>query len=229
MDCKASEGIDAKEIDTQRRDIKDISMNIDDPTKGACNLGDCTTNKDNTVPDHLHLQGHNDRSGKNYKDKIINQRVGEDLSCEDFKMLENTPGPKAAGTKSGWAILQGYNHCNPTMNLVTQVYDANIKLKDDKNGGTSETEEVHKDIIDIDNMVAVATEKEQHTIARLVENVYIDDCSFSVTTEDELREIEENLPDFLHTNGLIAQATTCEGTRKTIELSSSGLINTNSK
>ena len=31
MDCKASEGIDAKEIDTQRRDLQDISMNIDDP------------------------------------------------------------------------------------------------------------------------------------------------------------------------------------------------------
>ena len=62
----------------------------------------------------------------------------------------------------------------------------------------------------------------------MLENVYIDDCSFSVTTEDELREIKANLPDFLHTNGLIAQATTCEGTRKPLELSSSGFINTTS-
>ena len=48
------------------------------------------------------------------------------------------------------------------MNLVAQAYDANIKQQDDQNGGTSETEEVHNTIGDIDNMVAVATEKGQH-------------------------------------------------------------------
>ena len=82
------------------------------------------------------------------------------------------------------------------MNLVTQVYEANIKLKDDKNGGTSETEEVHNANVNIDNVATVATEKEQHVIARMLENVYIDDYSFSVITEDELREIQEKLLTF---------------------------------
>ena len=75
-------------------------------------------------------------------------------------------------------------------------------------------------------MIAVATEKAQHAIARLLENVYIDDCSFFVTTEDELREIEENLPDFLHENGLINQASTCKGTRGPPGTLNSGFINT---
>ena len=57
------------------------------------------------------------------------------------------------------------------MNLVTQIYEANIKLKDDENGGTSETEEVHNDNVDIDNVATVATEKEQHVIARMLENI----------------------------------------------------------
>ena len=46
------------------------------------------------------------------------------------------------------------------MNLVTQAYEANIKLEDDENGGTSETEEVHNDNVDIDNVATVATEKD---------------------------------------------------------------------
>ena len=53
--------------DTQRRGLMERSMNIDDPTKGACNLGDFTTRKDGTIQNHL--QDHDDRSGKDYKDK----------------------------------------------------------------------------------------------------------------------------------------------------------------
>ena len=62
-------------------------------------------------------------------------------------------------------------------------------------------------------MVAVAREKGQHTIARMLENVHIDDYNYSVTTEEELREIEENLPGFMHENGLITKALTRKGTR----------------
>ena len=62
----------------------------------------------------------------------------------------------------------------------------------------------------------------------ILDNIYIDVCSFSATTEDELREIKAILPDVLHTNGLIDKATTCENTRDPLELSSSGFINTTS-
>ena len=123
------------------------------------------------------------------------------------------------------------NEGSSPIDLAAQVYDANIndikQQKDDESGGTSETEE-HNNIVDINNMVAVATERGQHAIARMLENVYMYDCNYSITTEEELREIEENLPDFLHANGLLARATTCEGTPKKLELSSSGFINTTS-
>ena len=75
-------------------------------------------------------------------------------------------------------------------------------------------------------MVAVATEKGQHAIARMLENVYIDDCNYSTTTEEELREIEEKLTNFMHENGFITKAPTYKGTRGPPELSNSGFINT---
>ena len=130
LDCRASEGTDIKESESQRRNLKDRSANIDDPTRGASNLGDCATYINNTVPSHL--QDHDDKSGKSNRDKII------------------------------------------------------------------------------------------------LDNIYIDDCSFSATTEDELREIKAILPDVLHANGLIAKATICKNKRNPLELSSSGFINTTS-
>ena len=90
MDCKASEGVDVKESDTQKRDLKERSVNIDDPTKGTSNLGDCATNKKNTVPDHL--QDHDDKSGKNHKDKIINRRIGETQRVKIPKCFCNNRG-----------------------------------------------------------------------------------------------------------------------------------------
>ena len=95
--------------------------------------------------------------------------------------------------------------CNLPISLEAQVYDANIndnkQQEDDENVGTSETEEVQNNTIDVNNMVAVAIQRGQETIARMLENVYIDDCNYPVTTEEELREIEEELPGFMHENG----------------------------
>ena len=102
------------------------------------------------------MQDHDDSSERSYKDKTnrkgcqplepvqlsyedIDRRVTEDSSSEDSKMLENTAGPNAAVTEAGWTILQEWNEDSPTMNLVAQVYDKNIKQKDDKIGETSET------------------------------------------------------------------------------------------
>ena len=141
-------------------------------------------------------------------------------------MLENTPGPNAAVTETGWTILQEWDEDRSTMKLVTQVYDINIKQKDDKNSETSETEVVHNNVVDIDNMVAIATEKGQHAISRMLENVYLDDCNFSATKEEELKEVKENLPGFLHETGLIFKAPTYKDTRDSPGLSNSGFINT---
>ena len=72
-------------------------INIDNPTKGACNLGSCTKNKDDKVPNHM--QDHDESSERSYRDKTnrkgcpaletvllnyedIDQRVREESSRE---------------------------------------------------------------------------------------------------------------------------------------------------
>ena len=57
-----SENTDNKESESQKRNLKERSANIDDPTRGACNLGDYATNRDSTMLNHL--QNHNDKSGE---------------------------------------------------------------------------------------------------------------------------------------------------------------------
>ena len=56
-----------------------------------------------------------------------------------------------------------------------QEYDASVndnrKQEDDENVGTSETEEVQNNTIDVNNMVAVAIQRGSDTIARMLENV----------------------------------------------------------
>ena len=130
LDCIGSENTDIEDTESQKRNLKERSANIDDPTRGACNLGDYATNKDNTMPSHL--QNHDDKSGESNRDKI------------------------------------------------------------------------------------------------LLDNIYIDDCSISATTEDELREMKAILPDILRTKGLIAKAPTWEIARDLLERSFSGFINTSS-
>ena len=75
-------------------------------------------------------------------------------------------------------------------------------------------------------MVAVAIQREQHTIARKLENIYIDDCNYSATTEEELREIKKELPLFIHEHEFPVKALTCTGKQDSRELSSQGFINT---
>ena len=43
LDCIESENTDIEESESQRRNLKENSANIDDPTRGACNLGDYAT------------------------------------------------------------------------------------------------------------------------------------------------------------------------------------------
>ena len=60
-------------------------------------------------------------------------------------------------------------------NHPIQEYDASVndnrKQEDDENVGTSETEEVQNNTIDVNNMVAVAIQRGSDTIARMLENV----------------------------------------------------------
>ena len=100
MGCQASEGVDVKENDTQKRDPKERSVNIDDPTKVASNLGDCATNKNNTVPDHL--QDHDDKSGKNYKTRLLFEESGKKhgvkiLRCWKTLQVSRQPEQNPAG------------------------------------------------------------------------------------------------------------------------------------
>ena len=47
-------------------------MNIDDPTKGSCNLGDYTASNNDKLPNHI--QDHDDSSGESYKDTTNQKR-----------------------------------------------------------------------------------------------------------------------------------------------------------
>ena len=66
LDYRTSEGTNIEESGSHRVNLKDRSTNIDDPTKGASNLGDCATNTNSTILSHL--QSHDDKSGKNNGD-----------------------------------------------------------------------------------------------------------------------------------------------------------------
>ena len=59
LDCTDSENTDIKERESQKKNLKEKSANVDNPTRGAYNLGDYTTKKDNTMPSHS--QNHNDK------------------------------------------------------------------------------------------------------------------------------------------------------------------------
>ena len=54
-------------------------------------------------------------------------------------------------------------------------------------------------------MVAVVIQQGQHTIARMLENVYIDDCNYPVTTEGKLRDIKEELQGFMHETDFLSK------------------------
>ena len=60
----------------------------------------------------------------------------------------------------------------------------------------------------------------------MLENVYIDDCNYPVTTGEELREIKEELPGFMHEHGFPIKALACTGEKASQELSDNRFINT---
>ena len=69
---------------------------------------------------------------------------------------------------------------------------------------------------DVNSMVAVAEQWGQHTIAKMLENAYRDDCNYSVTTGEELKEIKEELPGFMHKHGFPNKALVCTGEKAQI-------------
>ena len=63
----------------------------------------------------------------------------------------------------------------------------------------------------VNRMVAVAIQRGQHAIAKMLENAYRDDCNYPVTTGEQLREIKEELSGFMHEHGYPIKTLTCTG------------------
>ena len=63
----------------------------------------------------------------------------------------------------------------------------------------------------VNRMVAVAIQRGQHAIAKMLENAYRDNCNYPVTTGEQLREIEEELSGFMHEHEYPIKAITCTG------------------
>ena len=78
----------------------------------------------------------------------------------------------------------------------------------------------------VNRIVAVAIQRGQHAIAKMLENAYRDDCNYPVTTEEELREFKEELPGFMHEHGFPIKALACTGKKAPQELSDYRFINT---
>ena len=101
------------------------------------------------------------------------------------------------------------------MSLESRDHNENVnnieKQEDGNNIEVFETEKVQNVITDVNFMVAVAIQRGQHTIAKMLENAYRDDCNYSVTTEEELKEIKEELPGFMHEHGFPIKALACTG------------------
>ena len=60
--CIKLEDTNIEENKSQKSIMKEDSADIDNPKRGACNLGDYATNRDSTMLNHL--QNHNDKSGE---------------------------------------------------------------------------------------------------------------------------------------------------------------------
>ena len=78
----------------------------------------------------------------------------------------------------------------------------------------------------VKRMIAIARERGLHAIAKMLESAYVDDCNYSVTTIEELKEIRENMPEFMHEHGFPIKALACTGEKAPQELSDNGFINT---
>ena len=60
----------------------------------------------------------------------------------------------------------------------------------------------------------------------MLESAYVDDCNCSVATVEELKEIEEKMPQFMREHGFSIKALACTGEAAPQELSDTGFINT---
>ena len=78
----------------------------------------------------------------------------------------------------------------------------------------------------VKRMIAIATQRELHTIAKVLESAYVDDCNCSVATVQELKEIKEHMPQFMQEHGFPTKALACTGEAAPQELSDTGFINT---
>ena len=69
-------------------------------------------------------------------------------------------------------------------------------------------------------------ERGLNTIAKLLRVAYVDDCNCSFQTEEEVRELKDNLPKFMKEHGFPIKAMACSGEEVPDELSDKGMINT---
>ena len=63
----------------------------------------------------------------------------------------------------------------------------------------------------VKKMVEFAREKGLHTIAKVLESAYVDDCNSSVSTLEELKEIKQEMPRFMSEHGFPIKALAWSG------------------
>ena len=78
----------------------------------------------------------------------------------------------------------------------------------------------------VKKMVSFAKERGLFAISKVLESAYVDDCNSSVTTLEELKEIKEEMPDFMKEHGFPIKSLAWTGENAPEEVTDNGLINT---
>ena len=74
-------------------------------------------------------------------------------------------------------------------------------------------------------MIAIAESRGLKTVAKLLRAAYVDDCNCSFETEEEVKELKENLHGFMKEHGFPIKAMACSGEESPEELSDQETIN----
>ena len=116
------------------------------------------------------------------------------------------------------------------MSSESRDCNENVKEIEIEEGGDSieaiETENLQNNMTEVNRMVCIARQRGHRAIAKMLESAYRDDCNYSVTAVEELKEIKEKMPEFMHEHGFPIKALACTGETAPQELSDTRFINT---
>ena len=78
----------------------------------------------------------------------------------------------------------------------------------------------------VKKLIEFARNLHLENVAKVLESAYVDDCNSSVATIEELEEIKNEMPGFMHNHGMPIKALAWTGGDTPTELSADGMINT---